>query len=296
MATDQNTEKDGAWKSDAGVTATSPQPPVLSPAIAFCRKLNAAGVTDRGCHRPKNEDCFRIDGGLQLYLVADGMGGHVGGEIASRLAADVVVAVLNESRTTAAERSDRLAAAGFDVGISDEGNRLRMAVHAAHLKLIEAGQVDSALLGMGTTIVAALVAEGRLTVASVGDSRLYLFDGHTLRQVTRDDSWIEAMIDENPDADRQALHVHPLRHALTNVLSTSGHAEIHIVEVSLGGREVIALTTDGVHGTLDHSHIAQLLATCAEPADAAAELVAAAIGRGSTDNCTAVVATCLPEP
>ena len=148
---------------------------------------------------------------------------------------------------------------------------------------------------MGTTIVAALVSEGRLTVASVGDSRLYLFDGRTLRQVTRDDSWIEAILDENPDADREALHVHPLRHALTNVLSTTGHAEIHIVEVSLDGGEVIALTTDGVHGTLDSSHIAHLLATLAEPADAAAELVAAAIGSGSTDNCTAVVATCLRE-
>ena len=124
-------------------------------------------------------------------------------------------------------------------------------MRAAHLKLIEAGRVDSSLAGMGTTIVAAQVSEGQLIVASVGDSRLYLFDGRTLRQVTRDDSWIEAVLEENPDADRAALHVHPLRHALTNVLSTSSDAEIHIVEIPLAGGEVIALTTDGVHGTLD---------------------------------------------
>jgi serine/threonine protein phosphatase PrpC len=263
-----------------------------------CRQVNAAGVTDRGCHRANNEDCYRIDGGLQLYLVADGMGGHVGGEIASQLAADAVVAALNECRTVegpAAGLAGPGDCHGFGRAFSETGQRLRGAVQAAHSRLIEAGRVDMTLSGMGTTMVAALVSEGRLTVASVGDSRLYLFDGRTLRQVTRDDSWIEAVLDENPDADRAALQVHPLRHALTNVLSTTGDAEIHIDEVALQGGEVIALTTDGVHGTLESSQIAHLLATLSEPADAAAELVAAAIGNGSTDNCTAVVATCLRE-
>jgi protein phosphatase len=271
----------------------------------ICRELNAAGVTDRGVHRSNNEDCYRIDGRLKLYLVADGMGGHVSGEVASQLAADAVVEALSgpvlspngpspdDGEAQSFESEVRLAR--FEPAVSDAGRRLRKAVHAAHLKLIEAGRVDATLAGMGTTIVAALVSEGQLTVASVGDSRLYLFDGRDLRQVTRDDSWIEAMLDENPDADLQALHLHPLRHALTNVLSTSSCAEIHIVEIPLQGGEVIALTTDGVHGTLDDGQIAHLLATLAEPAAAAAELVAAAIGGGSTDNCTAVVATCLRE-
>jgi protein phosphatase len=250
-------------------------------------------VTDRGCRRQNNEDCYRIDGRLRLYLVADGMGGHVGGEVASQLAADAVVDALHELAMAADGRRDGLAGfAGFDETISDTGNRLKMAVHAAHLKLIEAGRLDASLTGMGTTMVAAQVLDGRLTVASVGDSRLYLFDGRTLRQVTRDDSWIEAVLEENPEADRAALHGHPLRHALTNVLSTSTVAEIHIVEEALEGGEVIVLTTDGVHGTLDPGQIAHLLATRAEPAEAAAELVAAAIGHGSTDNCTAVVAAC----
>jgi PPM family protein phosphatase len=271
----------------------------------ICREVNAAGVTDRGVHRSNNEDCYRIDGRLKLYLVADGMGGHVSGEVASQLAADAVVEAMSDPGLFSAGSSAGAGEAGsvepearferFDPAVSEAGRRLRMAVHAAHLRLIEAGRVDSTLAGMGTTIVAAQVSEGQLTVASVGDSRLYLFDGQALRQVTRDDSWIEAMLEENPDADLQALHVHPLRHALTNVLSTSSCAEIHIVEVPLRGGEVIALTTDGVHGTLDSGQIAHLLATLAEPADAAAELVAAAIGCGSTDNCTAVVAACLRE-
>jgi serine/threonine protein phosphatase PrpC len=263
---------------------------------AACREPNAAGVTDRGCHRSNNEDCYRIDGELRLYLVADGMGGHVGGEVASQLAADAVVEALTELRTVADGEQDGCAGSEFDgsgVAISVAGKRLRTAVRAAHVKLIEAGRADARLAGMGTTIVAAQVSDGQLIVASVGDSRLYLFDGRTLRQVTRDDSWIEAILEENPDADRAALHIHPLRHALTNVLSTSSDAQIHIVEIPLLGGEVIALTTDGVHGTLDSSDIARLLSTLAEPAEAAAQLVAAAIGSGSTDNCTAVVATCL---
>jgi serine/threonine protein phosphatase PrpC len=302
MTTDGQTENAAAWKSGEGLTSITAQPPAPGPhspvSGPVCRILNAAGVTDRGVHRANNEDCYRIDGGLRLYLVADGMGGHVGGEIASQLAADAVVEALHDGRTVGG-RADALPGLApcsrLDQAVSANGHRLRLAVRAAQSKLIEAGRVDMALSGMGTTMVAALVSEGRLTVASVGDSRLYLFDGRTLRQVTRDDSWIEAILDENPDADRAALHVHPLRHALTNVLSTSCEAEIHIVEVSLAGGEVIALTTDGVHGTLESSQIAHLLATLAEPADAAAELVAAAIGSGSTDNCTAVVAICLRE-
>jgi protein phosphatase len=290
MATNQNTENAGDWNLSAGLTPDAKAP---APTTA-CRAVSAAGVTDRGCHRPNNEDCYRIDGRLRLYLVADGMGGHVGGEVASQLAADTVVDALHELAMTADGRPDGLTGLdGFDETISDTGNRLRMAVHTAHKKLIEAGRLDASLTGMGTTMVAAQVLDGRLTVASVGDSRLYLFNGRTLRQVTRDDSWIEAMLEENPDADLAALHMHPLRHALTNVLSTVNCAEIHIVEEVLAGDEVIVLTTDGVHGTLDSSQMAHLLATRAEPAEAAAELVAAAIGHGSTDNCTAVVAACV---
>ncbi len=257
------------------------------PVAAPLGRLRCAGFSDRGRTRQTNEDRFRVEERVGLMLVADGMGGHEGGEVAAELAADAIVEYLYE----AAAGTD-LWPYGFDATMSEDGNRLRTAVHAAHLRLLEASLMDPALAGMGTTVVAAIERDHRLSVAWVGDSRLYLLGEDGLRQVTRDDSWLEAALAENPGADIEELRRHPLRNALTNVLGTNARADVHVIDVALDGHDVIALTTDGVHGALDDRYIAQLLSRRTDPAHAAADLVAAAIGSGSTDNCTAVVARC----
>src|SRR5262249_18104486 len=127
--------------------------------------------------------------------------------------------------------------------------------------------------GMGTTVVAVHLAGRRLVVAHVGDSRVYLLErSGRLRQVTRDDACAD------------------MRHVLTNVVGRSPRTEVHVAELDLQGGERVVLTTDGVHGVLDGRELMRIAGGVEDPGSAAQSLVAAALARGSRDNCTAVVA------
>jgi len=148
---------------------------------------------------------------------------------------------------------------------------------------------------MGTTVVAALVVKDRIAVGHAGDSRLYLFANGRLRQLTHDDSWVANMLADDPEADPIALQHHPMRNALTNVVGARLRTQVHIVEEHLGGGELLLLTTDGIHGVLDDRRIEQLLDDADDLAYTASAFVAAALARGSRDNCTAIVARYMPD-
>jgi serine/threonine protein phosphatase PrpC len=261
--------------------------------------LRAYGLTDKGRVRPTNEDCFAIREDFGLCVVADGMGGHNAGEIAARLAVDAVVGFV-------AAAADRIGVGpgsdptltpdlwpfGFDPSLSTDGNLLRTAIYLADMQIREAAISSCDCAGMGTTIVAARVSAGRLSVAHVGDSRLYLVAGRTLRQVTEDDSWLAANLAHDPDADPLLLEHHPMRHALTNVVGARLRTKVHVMEQALAGGELLLLSTDGIHTTLDGRRIEQIVLEEDEPRAIAHAIVNAALTRGSRDNCTAVVARC----
>jgi protein phosphatase len=244
--------------------------------------LRGFGVTDKGRVRPTNEDCFAVHEELGLCVVADGMGGHNAGEVAARLAVDAVVDFLRSP--------DHSFPFGCDPALSADGNLLRTAIHLASVQIRETAISSHAYAGMGTTIVAARVRDGRLSVAHVGDSRLYVLDGGRLEQVTQDDSWMVSMLAHDPDADPLLLEHHPMRNALTNVVGARARTEVHVKECRLGGGEVLLLTTDGVHGVLDERRMERLLMDEQEPYAMARGVINAALTRGSRDNCTVVVA------
>jgi protein phosphatase len=256
--------------------------------------LRAYGCTDRGRIRPTNEDCFAVETALGLCVVADGMGGHNAGEVAAQIAVDVVVDVVREHEARRSAEGAKAARfdwpLGYDEARSPDANVLRTAIQLANLQILEAAITTNAYAGMGTTIVAARVTAGRLAVAHAGDSRLYLLNRNGLRQITSDDSWVAEMLARNPTADRLLLMHHPLRNALTNAVGTCARTEVHVVEETLDGGELLLLTTDGVHDVMDDRRIRELLTEEEDPAAAAARIVAAAIARGSHDNCTAIVA------
>ena len=179
---------------------------------------------------------------------------------------------------------------GFDAALSVEGNVLRTSILLANVQILEARDSAEHYAGMGTTMVAARVVAGRLSVAHVGDSRLYLFDGQRLRQVTRDDSWVATDAGHDPKADPLLLQHHPMRNALTNVVGARPRTEVHVVEDTLAGGELLLLTTDGVHGVLDDERLERLMRDEENPGQIAEQVVAAALTRGSRDNCTAIVA------
>jgi serine/threonine protein phosphatase PrpC len=260
--------------------------------------LRAYGVSDQGKIRPTNEDRFAIHEELGLCVIADGMGGHNAGEVAAHLAVEAVVEFVRERAglplDQAGERDSGLWPFGFDPALTADGNLLRTAIHLANVQILETALSAGQYAGMGTTIVAARVADGRLSVAHVGDSRLYMFAGRRLRQVTRDDSWIATVLAHDPQADPLLLQLHPMRNALTNVVGARPRTDVHVVEEQLAGGELLLLTTDGVHGVLDDPRIEQLMGDDEDPGEIARHVIATALVRGSRDNCTAIVARYYP--
>jgi PPM family protein phosphatase len=231
--------------------------------------FHASGVSERGPVRQINEDCFAIDEQMGLCVLADGMGGHRAGDVAARVAVDSVVDYMRGAASRAAKWPF-----GFEPGISRAGNTLRTAIHIANATVLELASFSPDLAGMGTTIVAALVTDGCLSVAHIGDSRLYLRAGASLRLLTQDDTWPS------------------MRDVLTNVLGTGPVVDVHVTEERVGDGGLLVLTTDGVHGAIDHAGLERLMHTAEDPAAIAGRLVQTALARHSRDNCTAVVAAC----
>jgi PPM family protein phosphatase len=249
--------------------------------------LQAWGASDTGAVRPTNEDRFAIDEHHGLCVVADGMGGHNAGDVAAHTAVDAVLDVVRGRQPFGWPF-------GVDPSLSQGGNLLRTAIHFANLQVLERAASSVRYAGMGTTLVAALVANGRLSVGHVGDSRLYRLAGGTLRQLTGDDSWMATMLARDPAADASRFEYHPMRHVLTNVVGSRRPTDVHVVEEPLAPGDRLLLTTDGVHGVVEDARLEALLADPADLAAAASAIVRAALARGSRDNCTAIVAQYVP--
>ena len=246
--------------------------------------LSIFGATDKGRIRPTNEDCFGIDPELQLCVVADGMGGANAGEVASRLVVEVVLDyVANNAVSTTWPY-------GYDRAKSERANLLRTAVQVANRRVFEAAAASAEYAGMGTTIVAVLVNKDVMTIAHVGDSRLYALRPGEAEQVTSDDSWLAAMLKADPSLDPAVLKTHPMRNALTSVVGLKLQVDAHVTERTLRVNDLVVITTDDVHGVLETSMLARECEEAPSLDALARRLVQAAMDNGSRDNCTAVVA------
>ena len=244
------------------------------------------GVSESGAVRQRNEDCFIADDGLSLFVVADGMGGHVAGEVASRVAVDSIRSFIERSE----DSQDLSWPCGLDPALTFSGNRLRTAIHLANRQVIQVAEANDDYTGMGTTVVCALIRERRVAVGHVGDSRLYVFSRGVLQQQTRDDTWAASLTNVEPTSDAdEVLASHPMRHVLTNVLGLREQAEIHVSERDLADGEILLLCTDGVHNVVDRQTLATLLSSGPELQTIANAIVTAALERGSRDNLTALL-------
>ena len=249
--------------------------------------FRAAGRSDRGPVRRTNEDAFLHDEELGLLLVADGMGGHAAGEVASRLATDAIVGFVRRSHSD----HEYSWPYGIDPKLSLNSNRLRTAIHIANRRVFRAAESHDDYTGMGTTVVAVLWADRLISIGHVGDSRLYVMSDGGLLQLTQDDSWAATVLGQ-PAANDVSLAQHPLRNVLTNVLGARDQTDVHLQERNSTPGETLLLCTDGLHGVLDTAAITDILNSNASPEDAATALVQAALDRGSRDNVTAIVARC----
>jgi protein phosphatase len=244
----------------------------------------AHAASDAGPVRKNNEDACAVEHDLQVYVVADGMGGHNAGEVASRLAVEALVGFMRRSH----EDTDVSWPYGIDPTISLHANRLRTAINLANRRVFRAAESHDDYTGMGTTLVAALVAGTRLVVGSVGDSRLYLRSKEGFVQVTEDDTWAATMA-RQAGGDAALLAHHPMRHVLTNVLGARERTDVHMYERELAAGDTILICSDGIYGVLSDAALAAALDASPDPRAASEQLVHAAIDRGTRDNVTALV-------
>ena len=242
--------------------------------------LTAAARSEAG-PRPANQDAHFVDLELGLFIVADGMGGHNAGEVASRLAVDAVVDFIRKTH----DGRDHTWPFPFDPSYSVAANRVAVALRIANRQVHDQGARVPAQAGMGTTIVALLVEDDRIVVGHVGDSRAYCLRAGQLRQMTEDDTWLNVMLGAGAAANASD---HPMRHVLTSGIGMRVDVEPSLLEEDLHSGEQWLICTDGVHGTLAETEIRQALSTSSAQG-AANATVESAIAAGTSDNATAVV-------
>jgi protein phosphatase len=247
--------------------------------------LSASAVSDVGRVRKTNEDAFVADLDLSLFCVADGMGGHDAGEVAAALAIEAITAFIRRS----ARDTDFSWPYGIDRNLSYGGNRLRTALHLANRKVFRTAENSIDYNGMGTTIVGALIDGSRMSVAHVGDSRLYLVRRGRIQQLTADDSWAATILAQDPRMTAADIARHPMRNMLTSVIGARDHVEVHLSEHDLEPGDVVLLSSDGLHGAVDDTTLAQIATNQRDAQSAAREMVDAALDAGGRDNITALV-------
>jgi protein phosphatase len=242
-------------------------------------KLAAGSATDTGLVRSNNEDSYLVDDEHVLYAIADGMGGHRGGEVASRTAIEALRAAISR------------------------GQPVNDAIVQANTAVIERASGDSELAGMGTTMTAAVVAGGRqLLIGHVGDSRAYLLHDGTMRRITDDHSLVEELVREGRLTPEQA-EAHPQRAIVTRALGVDADVQVDVytVEVAVGDR--VLLCSDGLTTMVRDRDVERLARSEPDPQRAAEVLVEAANRAGGEDNTSVVVidvlevdAAVLPDP
>ena len=247
--------------------------------------IRACGVSETGRVRKTNEDCFVADLRLKLFAVADGMGGHRAGEVASRLAIEAVTEFVDQS-----SRDPDLAwPFGYDTDQSRAGNRLRNAFGLANQQVFRAARNRVDYAGMGTTLVGALIDGADVAIGSVGDSRAYLLAGAGLEQLTIDDSWTARVLGRDGRLSTAEAAAHPMRHVLTNVIGARDAVDVQVSERTLVPGQVLLLCSDGVHGALPAAAIERVLREAGDVDRAAHQLIEQALEHGTRDNVTALV-------
>ena len=239
--------------------------------------IKAVSVTDVGKRRQLNQDIvFASEQALgrlpNVFIVADGMGGHNAGDYASRYTVEVI--------TSEISLSDRL----------DCNDIIREAIETANKKIREAAKADDALSGMGTTVVVATFKDGILHVANVGDSRLYVI-GKDIRQITRDHSLVEEMV-RMGGIDRASARNHPDKNIITRAIGAQESVEVDFFDVTLEHGDIVLMCSDGLTNMLEDQEILSILLREEEISKKADLLISAANQNGGRDN----IAVILMEP
>ncbi len=235
--------------------------------------MDLGAATDPGLVRPGNEDGFYASRKLGVFAVADGMGGHEDGELASKITLKAI-----ESN------AEKLAAASP----IELPTFLHETLQAANTEIIAQADTADVQHRMGATVVLASICGDRLYFAHIGDSRLYLLRGDAFSQLTRDHSLVQSLVDKGEITPDEAA-IHPLRHQITRVVGGDDQVSPEIASQALEPGDRILLCTDGLSGAVDQEEIKQILSKRISSQQKADALVKAALAAGGPDNITVVV-------
>jgi protein phosphatase len=253
--------------------------------VSSTMKVTYQAVTDVGRKRKGNEDSLFVNPEQQLFVVADGMGGHAAGEVASRLAVDAI----NEFVCLTSGDHDITWPFGLDETISYDGNRLKTAIRWANRKVLEATKEKAEYEGMATTVAAVLLDGEVANLAHVGDSRVYLVRGKELMQLTVDHSWINEQVQSGVLSADQARG-HPLRNVVTRALGGKADCVVDMQEHRAETGDILLLCSDGLTSMTPDEEIADIMRESeGDLARSAQSLVDAANAHGGEDNITVLL-------
>jgi protein phosphatase len=244
-------------------------------------KIDAAVVSHPGLRREENEDAYCVRADVGLYIVADGMGGHAAGEVASRLATDTIESFVSDTRNADPNQTWPFP---YDPTLSLDGNRLKAAFRLANRKIAAAMEENDRLRGMATT-AAAVRVNRQPVVAHVGDSRVYRWRGGRLDQITEDHSWVSEQVRAGVLTDADARR-HPWRNVVTRALSGGDDPDVEVADVDLEVGDRLLVCSDGLSGVVTSDRLQEILGAGTSLEDTCQALIDAANEAGGPDNIT----------
>ena len=248
-------------------------------------KIAYQAISDVGRKRKGNEDSLFLNPEQKLFVVADGMGGHAAGEVASKVAVDAI----NEFVCLTSGDEEITWPFGLDESISYDGNRLKTAIRHANRKVLEATREKTEYEGMATTVAAVLVDGDVANLGHVGDSRIYLFSDGVFTQLTSDHSWVNEQIQSGVISADQARS-HPLRNVVTRALGGKADLAVDMQTRRMKAGDLLLLCSDGLTAMVPDEDIARILGEAKGDVEKAAkDLVAEANAHGGEDNITVVL-------
>jgi PPM family protein phosphatase len=248
-------------------------------------RANAAGMTDVGLQRDHNEDSYAVLAEYDLYIVADGMGGHRAGDVASRLATDAMAEFL---RCT--QHEDATWPFHFDTSLTEEENRLVTGIRVANRQIFERSVRSRDCQGMGTTVVGALFSKkkNRIFVGHVGDSRAYRVRGGQIQQLTRDHSLINDYLMAMPELTEEQRAELP-KNVITRALGMQDHVVVDLLSDDPQVGDVYLLCSDGLSGMIADDDILGIVGSTSDAPEICRRLIERANENGGEDNITALV-------
>jgi len=241
------------------------------------------GRTDKGVVRPNNEDNFFIDDKGKLLVVADGMGGHASGEVASKIAVDVIrdyIQGIKEGQYTQVGH--------YYEEFSDITNQLGSAVRLANKAIYDAAQSNSGWQGMGTTVAAVMVNRNHLSIAHVGDSRVYLIRAGSIELLTDDHSVVYEQM-KHDLLTKEEAQKSEIKNLLTRALGSLPEVDVDCNELTLANGDILVLCTDGLNSMVTDDDILSVVLVTNDPNQACDRLIDMANKAGGKDNITVII-------